>query len=137
MRNLGLDLPKKKIDGRWQLEVCAASIGNLNTRWLNAFSDCALGKTDLTLAAADSKAPKLKVYYPTVSDVKSAHESAQQGASNVGCHTRPWPSTPNDIKDLFHHYQSKDAGRLFHQKLIMAYDIQNRQSLPYYVYVGS
>ncbi|KAH6646906.1 tyrosyl-DNA phosphodiesterase-domain-containing protein [Truncatella angustata] len=137
IKDLDLDLAKKAESNKLQLEVCAASIGNLNTKWLNGFSDCALGKANLAVAAADSKVPRLKLFYPTVGDVKGAHESAQDGASNIGCHTRPWASAPNDIKNIFHHYESKDAGCLFHQKLIMAYNPQDSNSLPYFVYLGS
>lgn len=81
--------------------------------------------------------PVLKIFYPSVSDVKKAHQSAQDAASNIGCHTRPWDSTPQEIKRLFHHYESKDVGRLFHQKFILAYNPKDSEAPPYYVYIGS
>lgn len=137
VQGLDLGLVQKKAAGKLRLEVCAASIGNLNARWLNGFYDCVPGKADLAVAAVDSKVPILKIYYPTVGDVKGAHTSAQHGASNIGCHTRPWNTTPQDIKNLFYHYQSKDHGRLFHQKLMVAYNDQDPTALPYYLYLGS
>lgn len=137
VKSLDLDLTEAKVNGRLQLEVCAASIGHLNSKWLNGFYDCALGKNDLVVATPSDKVPEVKVFYPTVGDVKSADEDAQQGASNIGCHTRPWNAAPRDIKDLFHHYESKDSGRLFHQKLILAYNNRNTTAPPYYVYLGS
>ena len=60
-----------------------------------------------------------------------------QGACNIGCHTRPWLTTPLEIKQLFHHYQSKDDRRLFHQKIVIALDRCDISALPYYVYFGS
>jgi hypothetical protein len=137
IRELNMGLPKKKVEKKLQVEVCAASIGNLNAKWLNGFHDCVLGNSDLTVAAANSAVPEIKLFYPTVGDVKSAHESAQLGASNIGCHTRPWATASIGIKKIFHHYQSKDTGRLFHQKLILAYNPQDMTALPYYVYLGS
>ncbi|KAE8440788.1 hypothetical protein EG329_006566 [Mollisiaceae sp. DMI_Dod_QoI] len=117
--------------------VCAASIGNLSAKWLNGFNDCALGNASIGVAGKDCAVPDLRLFYPSVGDVKKAHESTQDAASNIGCHTRPWDSVPNDIKNIFHHYESKDTGRLFHQKLILAYNPSDTNALPYYVYVGS
>lgn len=137
VKDLGVDLRKKKRDGALQLEVCAASIGNLSAKWLDGFYDCALGRKYLEVVDANCDVPDLKLFYPTVSDVKSADESAQRAASNIGCHTRPWPNAPDEIKRIFHHYRSKDAGRLFHQKLIMAYNPRDSTAAPHYVYIGS
>ena len=136
VRGLKLDLPKKE-SAELRLEICAASIGNLNARWLNGFNDCALGKERFAVAEEGSTVPDLKLFYPSVGDVKKAAESAQDAASNIGCHTRPWEHAPDDIKNIFHHYESKDTGRLFHQKLILAYNPRVTSASPYYVYVGS
>ncbi len=144
--DLGVDLRRKKREGALRLEVCAASVGNLSARWLDGFYDCALGRKYLEVAAAggaDCDVPDLKLFFPTTGDVGAANEDARRAASNIGCHTRPWNRAPVAIKKIFHHYRSKDPGRLFHQKLIAAYDPRGRSSssaaaaAPYYVYVGS
>jgi hypothetical protein len=63
----------------------------------------------------ESAVPDLKLFFPSVGDVKNADRDAEEGASNIGCHLRPWDSAPTEVKNIFHHYESKDAGRLFHQ----------------------
>lgn len=136
INDLDLNLSEKKAKDL-RLEICTASIGNLNAKWLNTFRDCALGKADIKIPDENCKVPDLKLFYPSVGDVKNAHESAQDAASNIGCHTRPWNQAPRAIQELFNHYESKDAGRLFHQKLIMAYNPQDAKAPPYFVYVGS
>ena len=57
----------------------------------------------------------------------------------MGCHMA-WDKAPKELQELFHHYRSKDDGRLAHQKLIMVLDTSagsNSAALPHYVYVGS
>ena len=139
--DLQLKLPDKKTAGNLQLEVCTASVGDLNAKWLSGFHDCALGKEFFPVSESnnDYEVPDMKLFYPSVSDVKSADELAQEAASNIGCHTRPWNKASNEIKQIFHHYESKDKGRLFHQKLILAYDPSDKAitSPPYYLYIGS
>jgi hypothetical protein len=136
LQDLDLRLAEKE-SGELRLEICAASIGNLSAKWLNGFNDCALGKKSIEVVGEGCAVPDLKLFYPSVGDVKKANESAQEAASNIGCHTRPWDNAPREIKNLFYHYESKDTGRLFHQKLIMAYNPGDTNTLPYYVYVGS
>jgi hypothetical protein len=116
---LDLKLPEKE-SGELRLEICAASIGNLSAKWLNGFNDCALGQETIGVAGEGCAVPDLRLIYPSVGDVKKAHDSAQDAASNIGCHIRPWDNAPDRIKNIFHHYESKDTGRLFHQKLILA-----------------
>lgn len=136
VQDLDLDLPNTK-SGKLRLEICAASIGNLSSKWLNGFNDCAVGKRDMKMASEGSSVPDLHLFYPSVGDVKGAQDTAQLAASNIGCHTRPWKDAPRAIQDIFHHYKSKDTGRLFHQKLILAYNPQKPTDLPYFVYAGS
>jgi len=133
---LDLKLPEKESD-ELRLEICAASIGNLSAKWLNGFNDCALGQETIGVAGEGCAVPDLRLIYPSVGDVKKAHNSAQDAASNIGCHIRPWDNAPDGIKNIFHHYESKDTGRLFHQKLILAYNPRNTNAPPYYIYVGS
>lgn len=136
VKDLDMKLPSKQ-SGKLRLEVCTASLGNLSAKWLNGFNDCALGKGTISVSAADCAVPDLKLFYPTVGDVKAAYEDSQQAATNIGCHIRPWKDAPTTIKNLFHHYESKDTGRLFHQKLIMAYNPQDIAAVPYFAYIGS
>lgn len=121
------------------LETCTASIGNLNAKWLDGFRSCALGAADLQVASTDCAVPAVghKIFYPTVGDVRRANKKAQEAASNIGCHTRPWPQAPLAVKDLFHRYRSRDLGWLFHQKLIMALDPDDEAAVPHYIYIGS
>jgi tyrosyl-DNA phosphodiesterase-1 len=83
VHDLELGLPDKD-SGELRLEICAASIGKLNAKWLNGFYDCALGKDKIGVAGENCAVPDLKLFYPTVGDVKKAHESAQEAASNIG-----------------------------------------------------
>ncbi|TGJ84554.1 hypothetical protein E0Z10_g4208 [Xylaria hypoxylon] len=135
VKEMDLKLPEKAEE--LQLEVCTASVGNLNAKWLHGFYDCALGKDTLGTHDDVRDVPKLKLFYPTMQDVKKADEAAQDAASNIGCHTRPWDKAPQEVKRIFHHYESKDRGKLFHQKLILAYNPRDNTQLPYYAYVGS
>ncbi|KUI61481.1 Tyrosyl-DNA phosphodiesterase 1 [Cytospora mali] len=137
IRDLDLKLAQKKRQGKLQFEVCAASLGNLSAKWLDGFYDCALGRKYIETPDEPDVPKELKLFYPTVGDVRAADEEAQQGASNIGCHVRPWPQAPKAIRDLFHHYHSKDPGKLFHQKLILTYDPLEPTAFPYYIYIGS
>lgn len=138
--DLGLKLARAKSKEELRLEICAASIGNLNAKWLDGFFDCAIGRgfVEAPETADDCEVPKeLKIFYPTTEDVNDETGEPEPGAGNIGCHTRPWASAPKAVKNLFHHYHSKDTGRIFHQKLIMAYNPQDAAALPHYIYVGS
>ncbi|KAI3325346.1 phospholipase D/nuclease [Xylariaceae sp. AK1471] len=137
IKEMDLKLPEKGDSGKLQLEVCTASIGNLTAKWLNGFHDCALGKDILAASDGTREVPNLKLFYPTMQDVNNADEVARDAASNIGCHLRPWNKAPQDVKRIFHHYESKDRGKLFHQKFILAYNPNNSTQLPYYIYVGS
>lgn len=136
IRNLGLKLSKLE-KRELRFEICAASIGKLSAKWLCDFNDCALGKAIVGIADKESAVPDLKLFFPSVGDVKNADREAEEGASNIGCHLRPWDSAPTEVKNIFHHYESKDTGRLFHQKFILAYNPQDTRAPPYYVYIGS
>jgi len=161
IKDLGLKLPKMEDEGKLEVEVCAASIGNLKKGWLDAFYDCALGRKTLEMAENedDIVVPKMKIVYPTVQDVKRCYAESQQvkahpsrasydsllmmvltrlqAASNIGCHTRPWDKAPRSIQELFYHYRSTDDRRLHHQKFICAFNTSSSFSLPYYIYIGS
>ncbi|KAI8948632.1 tyrosyl-DNA phosphodiesterase I [Xylaria longipes] len=137
IKQINLNLAEKHKSKELQLEVCTASVGNLSTKWLNGFHDCAMGKDTLETHDSTNDVPNIKLFYPTIQDVKNADEAAQDAASNIGCHTRPWDTAPREVKRIFHHYESKDRGKLFHQKFILAYNPRDTTKPPYYVYVGS
>jgi tyrosyl-DNA phosphodiesterase-1 len=82
LRDIDFKLPNES--EKFQLEVCAASIGNLNAKWLHGFYDCAVGKETIGEASEGSSVPALKLFYPSVGDVKNADPSAQDAASNIG-----------------------------------------------------
>ena len=48
-----------------------------------------------------------------------------------------WGTAREEIKALFHHYHPKDVGKLFHTKLLIAFNPTSPASLPYYIYMGS
>lgn len=138
VKDLDLRLAKRKAKNELRLEVCAASIGNLSATWLDAFFDCAMGRNFIEIPEPGCDVPKeLRLFYPTTEDVVADDGQPQPGSANIGCHTRPWSAAPKPIKDLFHHYHSKDSGRIFHQKLIMAYNPRDARAVPSYVYIGS
>lgn len=138
LKELNLNLAQKKSAGDLRLEICTASLGMLSAPWLSSFFDCALGKDLIQVHEPDCGIPEeLKLFYPTNDDVMAAENEPQPGASNIGCHTRPWLSVPKPLRNIFHHYHSKDTGRIFHQKLVMAYNHRDTTKAPYYVYVGS
>ncbi|KAI1259621.1 phospholipase D/nuclease [Xylariaceae sp. FL1019] len=137
MRKLNTDLGKQYSSTDLGLEVCTASIGNLTPKWLHSFYDCLRGSEDLGPNSDTSAVPNMKIFFPTTQDVESASIQARQGASNIGCHMRPWKDAPVSIKNLFRRYQSKDKGCLFHQKFILAYNPRDPDQSPYFVYVGS
>ncbi|KAH8160158.1 hypothetical protein CIB48_g8086 [Xylaria polymorpha] len=137
IKQMDLNLSGKDESEELQLEVCTASVGNLSAKWLNWFHDCALGKDTLETHDKARDVPGLRLFYPSMQDVKNADEDARDAASNIGCHTRPWDTAPREVKRIFHHYESKDRGRLFHQKFILVYNPRDPTQLPYYVYVGS
>ncbi|KUJ14080.1 phospholipase D/nuclease [Mollisia scopiformis] len=89
VQDLNLKLPEKAKE-KLRFEICTASIGNLSAKWLDNFNDCALGKETIKVPTEGCAVPNLKLFYPSIGDVKKADESAQHAASNIGCHTRPW-----------------------------------------------
>lgn len=92
--SLDLKLANKKRQGKLQLEVCAASLGNLSARWLDGFYDCALGQKYLEVVEDCDVPSDLKLFYPAIEDVRSADEEAQHGASNIGVSTGFRPRGP-------------------------------------------
>ncbi|KAK8060935.1 tyrosyl-DNA phosphodiesterase domain-containing protein [Apiospora saccharicola] len=141
----GEDKSENDNDEKVRLDICTASVGNIAARWLTAFHQCALGRQEIGVVPPeeeeeeneDELAEKMRLFYPSVDDVRTASADSPDAASNIGCHLRPWDKAPQDVKRIFHHYRSQDAGRLFHQKLIMAYDPVKPETIPHYLYIGS
>lgn len=91
------------VDGndKVRLDICAASVGNLSARWLTAFHRCALGQRAIRAISEEEEEPnddalaaKMRLFYPSVDDVRNASPSSQDAASNIGCHLRPWDKPP-------------------------------------------
>lgn len=116
------------------LEVCTASIGQLQLQWLDEFRHCILGGDP---NSEDPPQAALKIIYPTTKNVKDADPTAQDGAGSIGCHIPGWKDQSEKLKRYFHQYKSKDKGRLFHQKLLTLYNPMDAQQLPRFIYVGS
>jgi tyrosyl-DNA phosphodiesterase 1 len=91
IRSLNLNLAEKKRQGKLQLEVCTASLGNLTANWLDGFYDCALGQKYVEVTEDCNVPSDLKLFYPTIEDVRSVDEEARHGASNIGVSTRLVP----------------------------------------------
>lgn len=145
VKHLGLGLGDKAED-EVRLDICTASVGNISERWLTAFHKCAMGQEEIGVVAPEDEeeddggdlAEKMRLFCPSVDEVRNASADSQDAASNIGCHLRPWDKPPRAVKRIFQRYRSNDTGRLFHQKLIMAYDPRKPEDeTPYYVYVGS
>lgn len=47
-----------------------------------------------------------------------------------------WGNAREEIQRIFRHYKSKDPGKLFHMKLMIALNAKDRDAMPYYIYVG-
>ncbi|KAK7926499.1 hypothetical protein PG985_003497 [Apiospora marii] len=150
VKHLGLGLGEgeksehDKDNDEVRLDICPASVGNLSARWLTAFHQCALGQQEIELTPGDEEEndddalfEKMRLFYPSVDDVRNDPADSKDAASNIGCHLRPWEKAPQAVQRLFHNYRSRDAGRLFHQKLVMAYDPREPEDTPHYVYIGS
>lgn len=97
---LELKLPNRFMDDELDIEVCTASIGNLNAKWLDAFVDCVLGRKKLELQD-EPDVPRMTFVYPTASDVKRCHVDSQ-GVSHLStkvtqswikCHVNRQPPT--------------------------------------------
>lgn len=138
IRSLQLDLAmrsKKEL----RFEICASDIAKISVKWLNEFLDCAMGRTIVeVLSGTDCDASaELKIFYPTEQDALRADGEVQLKAGQICCELEPWHSTPTAIKLRFHHYHSKDHGRMFNQRFMIAYNPKDVGALPLYVYVGS
>ncbi|KAJ7586114.1 tyrosyl-DNA phosphodiesterase-domain-containing protein [Mycena floridula] len=118
------------------IEYCTGSIGNLNVPWLHKFYHCATGGQVTVEPGEDSTLPPIALVYPTRGDVLRCADDTQDGASNTGCHMK-WAESPESIKKMFHHYVSKDEGRLFHSKFFMGLHDGDPEQNPLFVYVGS
>lgn len=47
-----------------------------------------------------------------------------------------WGNAREEIRRLFMHYKSKDPGKLFHMKLLIATNSKDYHALPFYIYIG-
>ncbi|KAJ7605912.1 tyrosyl-DNA phosphodiesterase-domain-containing protein [Roridomyces roridus] len=116
-----------------EFEACTGSVGVLTKAGLvkNLVESCAGG-----LQHSIEGRPKLKFVFPSYEDVANSNGI---GKSNLGSHINWKDETPQltRLRRIFHHYQSKDAGCLFHMKLILALRAGQPNALPLYMYIGS
>jgi tyrosyl-DNA phosphodiesterase-1 len=47
-----------------------------------------------------------------------------------------WGNAREEIQRIFGHFKSKDPGKLFHMKFMMALNAKDDHALPFYIYVG-
>ncbi|KAI1151905.1 phospholipase D/nuclease [Nemania diffusa] len=141
VERMGLNLSQKDRSGALQLEVCSVKVGKLNAVWLNHFYDCALGKSIMDTGLRRNVLPRIKLFHPNRGDVITANKDAQDVAKCITCgvQRRFWFTGKEDrtMKNVFHHYISKDTGTLSHQNVILAYNPRATTQLPYYMYIGS
>lgn len=81
IKDLNLKLPQLYHNGDLAIEICTASLGNLNAQWLDGFVDCALGrkKLDVPEDAEGIEVPQnLTIVYPTMEDVKNASNDSKE-----------------------------------------------------------
>jgi hypothetical protein len=133
------------------MEICTASIGGMQHDWLrsmyHAFTGGRYDNEDTT------EIPKrFRITFPTRSDVDASRTFSREGSSQMGCHTK-WTEADKAIKEMFHHYKSRDqepgnpyegesgAGCLFHQKFYMAMPegtaVTDNTTRPLWIYIGS
>ncbi|GAA6063525.1 hypothetical protein JCM10212_006698 [Sporobolomyces blumeae] len=124
-----------------ELEFCCASVGLLGDGWvqgvdrlLRGFEFCAKeekkkeprGGTDRS-AGSQGEATGVgtrdwTIVYPAKRQVhEECPSEVRESAVNLSCkyNTSTWDSTRDTIKRMFHLYEAKEPGRLFHQKTIL------------------
>lgn len=130
-----------------KMEICAGSVGGMQTEWLHPMHHCFTGGGYKSIGKADNDPPPYQITYPTRSDVEATRQMSQHGASQMGCHCK-WPNASAEIKSMFRHYRSKDQapddlggpgrGCLFHMKLYMAFAKDAEPTTkPLWMYIGS
>lgn len=88
VKALELKLPNKYLDEELDIELCTASIGNLNAKWLDSFVDCVLGRKKLEIQD-DPDIPRLTIVFPTSADVKRCYEDSQGVSRRALSHFTP------------------------------------------------
>ncbi|GAA6054829.1 hypothetical protein JCM3770_004094 [Rhodotorula araucariae] len=130
------------------LEFCCGSVGKLDTAagWMKRMDRVLRGRNPLRAVevdVAEMALPRWRIVFPTSDTVKACEEEVRVCASNIGCSVRKadWAEAPAELRSLFHDYESKDHGRLFHEKAIL-WQRPPRSSSgpappPYMAYFGS
>ncbi|KAJ7219705.1 tyrosyl-DNA phosphodiesterase-domain-containing protein [Mycena haematopus] len=116
-----------------EFEICVGSVGHLeNEGVVKTFLDSCAGNLQESIEGK----PALKMVFPTSGDV----ELDMPGAGNISSHI-DWASLDGTnsefLKDVFHRWQSKDRGCLFHLKTILALRAGQPKRTPLYMYTGS
>ncbi|KAJ7120179.1 tyrosyl-DNA phosphodiesterase-domain-containing protein [Mycena epipterygia] len=118
---------------KMNFEVCVGSVGRLEAKDVvkNLLESCAGGRQ-----RSKAGKPALNMVFPTYYDVQNSNVP---GVGNISSHINWKALKPSAafLKDIFYHYQSKDAGCMFHMKSILALEADKPDAPPLYMYVGS
>ncbi|BGP44047.1 hypothetical protein JCM10449v2_008104 [Rhodotorula kratochvilovae] len=109
-----------------QLEFCCGSVGKLQTaaEWMKRMHRVLRGRDPQRAVEFDVDEvdlPRWRIVFPTSENVKACEEEVLHCASNIGCSItkEPWAEASAELRSLFYDYESKDYGRLFHEKMIL------------------
>ncbi|KAJ7359885.1 tyrosyl-DNA phosphodiesterase-domain-containing protein [Mycena albidolilacea] len=115
---------------------CVGSVGHLeNEGVVSNFLESCAGNLPESIEGE----PALKMIFPTTPDVRA---SRVRHAGNISSHIN-WNALEEKnagyLKDVFHHYCSRDRGSLFHLKSILALHRHSStpKHRPMYIYLGS
>ncbi|KAJ7584416.1 tyrosyl-DNA phosphodiesterase-domain-containing protein [Mycena floridula] len=124
------------------INSCTGSTGALKEEFLRHFHQAACGR--LSILETDLTEDMFVIVYPTKQDVENSiagkRAACEQGSirSAAWNNLKPEKATPDNIKRMFHHYESKDYGRLFHAKQIFpTLKGQSPKAAPLWMYIGS
>lgn len=66
-----------------QFELCTASVGMMEDKWLRETYDCAIGKSRLKLAEYGCEIPDVKIVFPTFKDVENCDYIAREVSQSL------------------------------------------------------
>ncbi|KAJ7584572.1 hypothetical protein C8J56DRAFT_951369 [Mycena floridula] len=99
------------------LNSCTGTTGNLDEGFMRTVHQAACG--NLTLQETSLTKDMVVIVYPTRQDVEASIQGRDPACEQGSIRAVAWEQETTDvIKGMFHHYSSKDAGRLFHNKQI-------------------
>ncbi|KAJ7593549.1 tyrosyl-DNA phosphodiesterase-domain-containing protein [Mycena floridula] len=117
------------------LNSCTGSTGHLKEDFMRAVHQAACGRLDLEPTTL--KKDMVVIVYPTWKDVQASPDGEGPACEQSSIKAAEWPKTSDTIKGMFHHYSSKDTGRLFHNKQIFPTRKDRLGDPPRWMVVGS